>query len=85
MEPPWEELGTNLYNGQGHMIKTAAMPIYNSIISGTNGLISTKLGMKHWGLWPIIVCSNDDLGLTVTYFMARLNLVVCAFEWGITV
>ena len=28
MEPPWEE-GTKVYiNGQGHMTKLAAMPIY---------------------------------------------------------
>ena len=30
---------------------------------------------------PIIVCSNDDLGLTLTYFTARSNLVICVFEW----
>ena len=37
--------------------------------------ISMKLGMWHWGLQPIIVCSNDDPGVTLTYFMARSNLV----------
>ena len=26
-------------------------------------------------------CSNDDPGLTVTYFMGRSNLVPCAFVW----
>ena len=34
-----------------------------------------KLGMKHWGLQPIIVCSNDDPGVTLTYFTTRSNLV----------
>ena len=64
----------------GHMTKMAAMPIYGKnpskiFFSGTGGPISTKLGMKHWGLQPIIVCSNDDPGVTLTYFMARSNLV----------
>ena len=27
------------------------------------------------------VCSNDDPRLTLTYFMARSNLVPCAFVW----
>ena len=30
-------------------------------------------------LGPIIVCSNDDPRLTLTYFAARSNLVSCAF------
>ena len=30
----------------------------------------------------MIVCSNNGPGFTLTYFMARLNLVVCVFEWG---
>ena len=38
-------------------------------------------GMEHWGLGPIKVSSNDDLGLTLTYFMARSNLVPYAFIW----
>ena len=30
--------------------------------------------MLHWGLQPIIVCSNDDPGVTLTYFTERSNL-----------
>ena len=41
----------------------------------TSMRISTKLGMYHRGLQPIIVCSNDDPGLTLTYYTARSNLV----------
>ena len=64
----------------GHMTKMAAMPIYSKnpskiFFPGIGGPISTKLGMYHWGLQPIIVCSNDDPGVTLTYFTARLNLV----------
>ena len=37
--------------------------------------------MKHQGLQPIIVCSNDDPGVNLTYFTARSNLVTYAFLW----
>ena len=37
--------------------------------------------MSHWGLQPIIVCSNDDPRVTLTYFTARSNLVTQAFLW----
>ena len=52
MKHLWEG-GTNVYiNNPGHMTKMAAMPIYGKnpskiFFSGTNGPISTKLGMKH--------------------------------------
>ena len=35
--------------------------------------------MKHWGLEPIIVCLNDDPGVTLTYFTTRSNFVIYAF------
>ena len=37
--------------------------------------------MQHWVLKCDQICSNDDLGLTLTYFMARSNLVPYAFVW----
>ena len=60
------------------MTKMAAMSIYGKnpskiFLSGTGGLIPTKLGMSHRRLLPIIVCSNDDRRLTLTYFTARSN------------
>ena len=62
----------------GHLTKMAATPIYGKnpskiFFSGTSGLISTKLDTYHRGLQPIIVCTNDDPGLTLTYVMARSN------------
>ena len=64
------------------MTKMATMPIYgknpSEIFSGTSGPIYTKLGMFHRSLL-IIVCSNDDPGLTLTYFMASSNFVTLAF------
>ena len=64
------------WHDAGHMTKMAATPIYGKnpskiFFSGTGGPISTKLGMYHQGLLPIIVCSNDDLGLTLTYLRQR--------------
>ena len=53
----------------------------SKIFSGTGQPISTKLGMKHRGLQPIIVCSNDDPRVTLTYFTTRSNLVTKAFLW----
>ena len=29
-----------------------------------------------------MIVSNDDLALTLTFCMVRLNLVTCAFLWG---
>ena len=64
----------------------AAMPTYYKnpskiFFSGTGGPISTKLGMYYWGPQPIIVCSNDDPGVTLTCFTARSDLVTYAFQW----
>ena len=64
----------------GHMTKMAAMTIYGKnpskiFFSGTGGPISTNFGMYHGGLLSIIVCSNNDAGLTLTYFTARSNFV----------
>ena len=66
------------------MTKMAATPIYGKnpskiFSSGTYRRISTKLGMWHKGLQPIIVCSNDVPGVTLTYVTARSNLVTKAF------
>ena len=63
-------------NNPGHMIKMDAMPIYGKnplkfFFSGTTGPISTKLDMKHQGLEYYNVFINDNLWMTLTYFMAR--------------
>ena len=43
--------------------------------------MTLKLGMQHWVLEYYKVCSNDDPGLTLTYFTARSNLIPYAFVW----
>ena len=43
--------------------------------------MTLKLGMQHRVHKYYQVCSNDDPGLTITYFMARSNLLPYAFVW----
>ena len=43
--------------------------------------MALKLGMQHWVLEYCQVYSNDDPGLTLTYFMAKSNMVPYAFVW----
>ena len=43
--------------------------------------MTLKPGMQHWVLKYYQVCSNDDSGLTLTYFTSRSNLVPYAFVW----
>ena len=69
--------------GLGHM---AATPIYDKnplkiFFSGTKGPVTLVLGMQHLGLGPNKIFSNDDLGLTLTFFMARSNLLTYSFIW----
>ena len=43
--------------------------------------MTLKLGMQHRVLEYNQGCSNDDPGLTLTYFTTRSNLVPYAFVW----
>ena len=43
--------------------------------------MTLKLGKQHQVLKYYQVCSNDESGLTLTYFIARSNLVPYAFVW----
>ena len=43
--------------------------------------MTLKFGMHCWVLEYYQVCSNDDPGLTLTYFTARSNLIPYAFVW----
>ena len=85
MVPPWDRGMEICSNGPGHMTNMATMPIYGKniekIFSGTKQPMTLKVGMQHQVLEYYQVYSNDDLGLTVTYFTARSNLVPYAFVW----
>ena len=43
--------------------------------------MNLKLGLQHWVLKYYQTTSNDDPGLTLTYFTARSNLVAYVFVW----
>ena len=68
------------------MTKMATMPIYDKNLKKSSSpepkrLMTLKLGMQHRVLEYYQVSSNDDPGLTLTYFTARSNLVPYAFVW----
>ena len=54
----------------------------NTQISGTKRPLTLNLDMHHQVLQYYQVCSNDDPGLTLSYFMARSNLVPYMFLYG---
>ena len=86
MESPWNGGTKVCSNGPGHMSKLAAMPIYGKnhkkiFFSRTKRLMILKLGVQHRILEYYQVYANDDPALTLTYFMARSNLVPYAFVW----
>ena len=65
----------------------AITPIYgknylNIFPSGTKTPMALGLTMWHWGCGPYQVCTNDESRLTLTYFMARSNLIPNAFITG---
>ena len=45
--------------------------------------MTLNLDMQHRVIEYYEVCSNDDPGLTLTYFTARSNLVPYVFAWEI--
>ena len=59
-----------------YMVKTLKI-----FFSGTKRPMTFKLSMHHRVLEYYQVSSNDDPGLTLTYFTARSNLVPYAFVW----
>ena len=78
VEPSWVGGTKVCLRHLGHMTKMATITIYGKnpskiFFSKTGKPIFMKLGMWHRGLQPIKVCSNDDPGMTLTYFTARLK------------
>ena len=83
MEPPWDGRTKVCSNGPGHMTNMAAMPIYDrdlkNLMAGIKRPMTLKVGMQHRVLKCYQICSNDDPGLTLTYFTAKSNLIPYAF------
>ena len=49
--------------------------------SGTTEPILMKLCMKHKRPKLFIICANNDLGMTLTYFPARSKFATEVFTW----
>ena len=77
MQPPWDRGMKVNAIGLCHITKVAAMSIYGKplkiFFSETKRPMTLKLGMQHWLLRYYQMYSNDDPGLTLTYFTARSN------------
>ena len=79
VEPLWVG-GTKVCSWDpGHMTKMAAMPIYGK--NSKKNLLQNRWADSH-ETWYVALrspahhsCSNDDPGVTLTYFTARSNLV----------
>ena len=54
---------------------------FKIFFSRTKRQMTLKRGMQHWVLEYYQVCSNDDPGLTLTYFTARSNWVPYTLVW----
>ena len=82
-EPPWDGGMKVCWNRHGHMTEMATIPVYGKnplkIFSETSRPMTFEPGIKHWGLGPYKICSNDNPGLTLTYFTARSTLLSNAF------
>ena len=75
---PWD-WGTKICSiGPGHAIPKNLKKVF---FFGTERLMTLKLGMQHQVLEYYKIYSNDDPGLTLTYIMAKSNLVPYAFVW----
>ena len=59
-----------------YMVKT-----FKELFSGIKRPMTLNVDLLHRVLEYYQVCSNDDPGLTLTYFTARSNLVPYAFVW----
>ena len=63
------------------LIPELLQKLSDTFFSGTKRPMPLKLGMLHRVLGYYQGCSNDDIGLSLTYFRSRSNLVPYAFVW----
>ena len=81
MEPPWDEGTKVCSNGPRwppclYIIKTL-----KNLLLRNQKADDLETCYAASGAWVLPSCSNGDPGLTLTYFMARSNLVPYAFVW----
>ena len=84
VEPPWDGKMRICTTSPSHITKMVVMPIYGKNFKNllrNQRPITLKVGMLHRVLKYYQVYSDDDPGLTLTYFTARSNLLPYAFVW----
>ena len=80
MKPPWDG-GTKFYsNCPGNITKTAVMPIYGknlkNLLLRNQKAYDIETSYVASGSRVLRSCSNDDPGMTLTYFTGRSILVL---------
>ena len=81
MEPPWDGRTKVCSNGPGHMPKMVKT-LKNLLLHNQK---ADDLESWYAALGARVCtrsCSNDDPGLTLSYFTTRSNLVPYTFVWG---
>ena len=68
------------YGRHAHIIMVKTLKIF----SGTKRPMTLKLSMQHQLLEYYQFYSNDNPGLTLTFFMVRTNLLLYSSVWGHT-
>ena len=82
MTTPYDWLAKTYTNCYGHLTNMATRPIYgknslNLFFSGTKRPLACRIE----DVGPTRFAQMMNLGLTLTYFMARSNLIPNAFIW----
>ena len=74
VKPQWHRRMKVCSNDPGYMTNMAVIPIYDKnlkiFFSATKTSMTLRFSMQHRVLEYHQVCSNDDSGLTLTYFTA---------------
>ena len=76
IELPLAERRKVCSNSPGHMTNMAAMPVHGKSLYKSSSLeaVNQLPQNLHWVLEYFQDCSQNDLGLTLTYFTTRSNM-----------
>ena len=86
VEPPWDERNKVSTNALCHMIKMAAMLIYDKhlkkLLLWNQKVDDLETWYVLWLLEYYYICSNDDSGLTLTFFYSNVKFGPFCFCMG---
>ena len=86
MKTTYDRFAKIYTNYSGHMTKMAIRPIYgnnplDAFFTRTSKSMALGRVMYHWECEPYKISINAGSMLTLTYFMARSNLIHNAIIW----